>query len=247
MNQILLPTVHSLHWDNISDSILSAQKAVFDKLGIPVIQHLVDQKDHGEWMTEVVLEASDDEVIVFCDIDAFPLNRAAYEDAVASARAGEIFGLAQFSAHVVNKNLYAGPMFLTFQRKTWVALGSPDLRGSAQSDAAAILSIKARENGVPLRLIRPMCCIKSKWPLGSEGVFGIGTFYGSLDFFHLFESRYGSSVKLMKLVSMDVANGNALNFSSYLDAVHANSFRAQLLEVVKYRIKSIWCNLIKIK
>ena len=245
MKNILIPTVHSLHWDNISKSILSAQKAVFDKLGIPLVQHRVDQKDHGEWMTEVILEASDDEVIIFCDIDAFPLTRAAYEDAVASARAGEIFGLAQFSAHVVNKNLYAGPMFLTFQKKTWVALGSPDLRGSAQSDAAAILSIKAREIGVPLKLIRPMCCIKSKWPLGNEGVFGIGTFYGSLDFFHLFESRYGSSIKLMKLVSNDVASGNALNFPSYLEAMHAGDLKAQLFELVKFRLNLFLRKLIK--
>lgn len=240
MNQILTPTVHSLHWDNIPKSILSSQKAVFEKLGIPLIQHQIDQKDHGEWMTEVTRRALDDDVIIFCDIDAFPLNRSAYEEAVISALSGAIFGLAQFSAHVVNKDLYAGPMFLAFQRKSWVALGSPDLRGSVQSDAAAILSIRARENGVPVELIRPMCCIKSKWPLGSEGVFGIGTFYGALDFFHLFESRYGSSIKLMELVSLDVVNGVSLNFQSYLKVVHAGDLKAQLYELVGFRLTSFW-------
>lgn len=245
MNHILIPTVHSLHWDNISRSILSAQKAVFDKLEIPLIQHRVDRKDHGEWMTEVVKNALDHEVIIFCDIDAFPLNRAACEEAVASAKAGEIFGLAQFSNHLDNKNLYAGPMFLAFRKNIWVALGSPGLSSSPQVDAAEVLSIKAKEVGVPLRLIRPMCCIKSKWALGNEGVFGIGTFYGSLDFFHLFESRLESSVKLMNLVSGDVVNENPLDFSSYLSVIHSSDSRVRLFDLVKFRLNSLWRKLIK--
>ena len=224
--------VHSLHWKNISQSILNDQRMVFETLNIPLHQNLVDLKDHGEWMMELTELAANDEVLVFCDIDAFPINPAGYNRAVEFAKSGGIFGLAQFSNHTLSNDLYAGPMFLSFRKSVWVELGKPSLRATTTADAGELLSIRAREADVPLMLVMPTSCIKPKWGLANRGVFGVGTFYGDNDFFHLFESRMKSSVGLFRLVASDVINGRPLDFNSYLGIYKRDSVYAWLSKSV---------------
>ena len=65
------------------------------------------------------------DIVVFCDIDAFPLSRQAYLNAVAHAEQGAVFGLAQFSNHKKTQDVYAGPMFMAFRKDCWEALGKP--------------------------------------------------------------------------------------------------------------------------
>ena len=66
----------------------------------------------------------------------------------------------------------------------------------------------------------PTATLISKWALGSEGVFGIGTFYGRRDFFHLFESRKPAYEALLAAVADDVIKGGQLNFAHYLELAH---------------------------
>lgn len=214
-----MTTVHSLHWDNISPAILQGQAAVFAKLGIGLRQERHNRKAHGTWMNEVIERHQPEEVIVFCDIDAFPLHAQACHDAVQSALRGEVFGLAQFSNHKKNTEVYAGPMFMAFTKATWQALGSPSLKSSERFDAGEVLSAHARDRQVPVTLRLPTSCIVSKWALGNEGVFGIGTFYGSNEFFHLFESRFPAYEQLFSQVAGDVLAERPLNFRAYLEAV----------------------------
>ena len=130
-------------------------------------------------------QASADELIVFCDVDAFPLSRAALQNAIRHAEAGAVFGLAQSANHLGNPlSLYAGPMFLAFRKATWLQAGSPSLRPTRQFDVGQRLSHQAREHGVPVELLRPGVCLIPKWPLGNAGVFGYATFYGECEFFH---------------------------------------------------------------
>lgn len=212
-----LPPVHSLYWNNISPAILQGQAAVFAKLGLDLRQEQHDRKAHGTWMNEVINRHQPNDVIVFCDIDAFPLNAQAYHEAVKSARNGAVFGLSQFSNHKKNSEVYAGPMFMAFTKATWQALGSPNLKSSERFDAAEVLSARAREQQVALVLQPPTSCIVSKWALGSEGVFGIGTFYGKNEFFHLFESRFLAYECLFSMVVSDVLAERPLNFRGYLE------------------------------
>ena len=212
-----LPPVHSLHWNNISPAILQGQAAVFAKLGLDLRQEQHDRKAHGTWMNEVIARHQPDDLIVFCDIDAFPLSAQAYREAVHSARSGAVFGLSQFSNHKKNTEVYAGPMFMAFTKATWQALGSPSLKSSERFDAAEVLSARAREQQVALVLQPPTSCIVAKWALGSEGVFGIGTFYGKNAFFHLFESRFPAYERLFSMVVGDVLAERPLNFRGYLE------------------------------
>lgn len=219
-----MPPVHSLHWNNISPAILQGQAAVFAKLGLDLRQERHDHKAHGIWMNEVIERHQGDDVIVFCDIDAFPLNAKAFHEAVQSAGRGAVFGLAQFSNHKKSAEVYAGPMFMAFTKATWQALGSPSLKSSERFDAAEVLSACARERQVPLVLKPPTSCIVSKWALGHEGVFGIGTFYGENEFFHLFESRFPAYERLFSMVVEDVVAERPLNFRGYLEtAQHAEA------------------------
>ena len=216
-----MPPVYSLHWDNISPAILQGQDAVFAKLGLELRQERHHHKAHGVWMNEVIARHQPDDVIVFCDIDAFPLTAQAYQEAVQSAERGAVFGLSQFSNHKKNTEVYAGPMFMAFRKSVWERLGSPDLKSSSAFDAAEGLSALAREQGVPLVLHKPTSTLISKFALGNEGVFGIGTFYGDNDFFHLFESREPAYEQLLVAVADDAIAQRPLQFARYLEAAIA--------------------------
>ncbi len=210
------PTVHTMHWENIPQTILDKQKTVFAHLNIPLQQHLADKTPHGTWMVEMLEHAQSDDIVIICDIDAFPLTRAAYEEAVAHAQSGKLYGLAQFSNHKPGNQIYAGPMFMAFQKRLWELVGKPDLRSSKLYDAAEIMSALARQQNIELVMVSPTTCLIPKWALGHEGVFGIGTFYGRNQFFHLFESRNPSYEAILDMVADDIIQDRPLNFSGYL-------------------------------
>lgn len=215
------PIVHTMHWDNIPSVILQKQREVFAALDVPLQQESAHRIPHGTWMNGVVERMASDDIVIFCDIDAFPLKRSAYDLAVAHAEQGAIFGLSQFSNHKKTTETYAGPMFMAFRKSVWERLGSPDLKSSSAFDAAEGLSALARQQGVPLVLHKPTSTLISKFALGNEGVFGIGTFYGDNDFFHLFESREPAYEQLLVAVADDAIAQRPLQFARYLEAAIA--------------------------
>lgn len=221
---------YSLYWSNVPAPITAAQRRVFERLGLPLEQQELDRQPHGEWMNLVLQRAAADEIVVFCDIDAFPLTAEAYHRAVAAARAGAIFGLAQYANQKANEGLYAGPMFLALARRTWEQLGSPDLSRNREFDAGENLTVQARRQGVPVELVMPCATLVPRWALAHRGVFGIGTFYGDCEYFHLFESRRRTGTEIMAAVSEDVATGRPLDFQRYLEVTRRSerSFAARL-------------------
>lgn len=212
-----MPNVYAMHWDNIPNLILKGQRSVFDFLRIPLIQENANKVSHGVWMNDVIDRHASDDVIIFSDIDAFPVKTDAYWRAVACAQRGGVFGLAQFSNHKKNTELYAGPMFMAFKKSTWEKLGCPQLKSSPANDAAEVISVLARQKQVELILEMPSSCLIPKWSLAEHGVFGIGTFYGACDFFHLFESRRPAYERLFESVVSDIVSAQKLNFKNYLE------------------------------
>lgn len=224
-----------MYWDNISPAVLQGQRAVFDVLGIPLVQERANRVPHGEWMDAVAQRLGADDIVVFADIDAFPLTSAAFHQAIEVAAAGGLFGLAQFSNHKPTQSLYAGPMFMAFSKALWVKLGCPSLKRDKQCDAAEAMTLRAQSAGVPLTLMKPTACLHPKWALKNEGVFGIGTFYGDLEFFHLFESRLPAYEQLFGLVVDDVVAQRPFQFSRYLEVI----FQAGN-EIGGEKLKSSW-------
>lgn len=210
-----------MYWDNVEPSLVQGQANVFKALGVPLQQHRAHRVPHGAWMDQVVQKQPEDAVIVFCDIDAFPLSRAAFDRAVSVARADGVFGLAQFSNHKPTTDLYAGPMFMAFRKALWTRLGCPSLLRNKTCDAGEALTLTANAHGVWVDLVKPTGCLKPKWALKNEGLFGVGTFYGANEFFHLFESRHPAHEALFALVAEDVVQGRPLQFDAYLDLMNA--------------------------
>ena len=210
------PVAHALHWDNISALVLDSQRAVFAALDLPLQQDHMHKLRHGIWMNQRIAESASEDIVVFCDVDAFPLRREGWEKAMQVASQNAIFGLAQFSNHRPTTEIYAGPMFLAFRKSVWESLGCPDMRSSSGHDAGEALSLEARRKGVALHLMKPTACVIPKYALGREGIFGIGTFYGDNDFFHLFESRDAAHEKILAAVADDVSAHRPLDFANYL-------------------------------
>lgn len=69
------PVVYSPFWDNVDSEMRKSQAMVYANLGIELRQINTTDQGHGAWMADVAESASDEEVLFFCDIDAFPLNR----------------------------------------------------------------------------------------------------------------------------------------------------------------------------
>ena len=213
------PIVLSPYMSNISPRILSAQRRVFDAFEVPLEQVKIDGQHHGHWMTETARSAQG-EIIVFCDIDAFPLNRNAYDKAVKCARDGKLFGLAQVANHLRPADIYAGPMFMSFSKEMYREIGEPTLEHDEKNDPAQNLTDVAVENGINIDLCYPTAAIYPKWPLADRGVFGIGTFYGEREFFHLFQSRVPTNIDLLTAVADDVSQRRSLDFLKYLDIIN---------------------------
>lgn len=209
----LLPPVYSFYRSNISPDIIESQAKVFKHLGIDLIQCLDDRVTHSDWLDRVFNEGRD--LTVVCDIDAFPLSRAAYIRFIERVQLGAVVGLEQVANHLDLSATYAGPMFLGCLGKIYQDLGRPSLAHTERMDVGQNLTIAAEKRGVTIEMIAPQFAILPKWPLADRGIFGIGTFYGSLDFFHLFESRKDSSIALFKAVSECVIGGKH-DFARYL-------------------------------
>jgi hypothetical protein len=209
-------TAHAPYDDRIDPRIVAAQARVFAHFDIPLVQERLEG-GHGGWLNGLAGREPDGQ---FCsvDIDAFPLSRAAFDRAVTSARQGHIFGLAQVANQFDPTELYAGPMFLMFDRAVWHKLDRPFLSKRETSDPAQEVTRRARANGVPVDLLYPTTVLRPQWPLADKGVFGLGTFYGESEFFHLFQARRGGAADLVEAVAEGAIQGK-LDFKRYLEIV----------------------------
>ncbi|MCA2011456.1 hypothetical protein LCM17_08185 [Cereibacter sphaeroides] len=210
-----LPTAYTFYQSNIDAALVEAQAAVFRHLEIPLVQELDDKVDHAAWLTRTMRNDSLGDLAVVADIDAFPLSRAGYERIVAMAQGGAVAGLAQVANHKNPDHIYAAPMFLAARRDVYKAAGAPEMRRTERSDVAQILTLQAEEAGLPIGLIYPKFCIQPRWSLAQYGVYGIGTFYGENEFFHLFEARRQQSRDLFLAVAEGVIAGHH-DFDRYM-------------------------------
>ena len=210
-----MATIYSFYKSNIPLEIVRAQKSVFDHFGIPLRQEIDDSLSHAEWLWQT-FDKSDSDVVVVADIDAFPLNRGAFDLMVDKASEGRLVGLAQVANHRDPSKIYAGPMFLAMTKKLFRQFGNPNLSDDGKLDVAQVLTEEAYKAGVPVELVFPRFAVQPKWALSDKGLFGIGTFYGDLEFFHMFQVRHNRAVELFSKVADDTINGR-FQFDSYLD------------------------------
>ena len=210
------PTVHSYYRYNIEPRLLDAQARVFDHLGVPLVQDRNDRLDHAGWMNDLLTRDDLDDVVVVADIDAYPLKFDAYASLVAAAERGAVAGLAQTTNHKDPTKIYAAPMFIAFRKDLYRAFGSPDHGRYATGDVAQIMTDIAQARGVEVALTYPSFAVRPMWPLADYGIYGIGTFYGNHDFFHLYQARLSEAVELFCAVSAGVVAGRH-DWARYLE------------------------------
>ena len=210
-----LPATRSYYQSNVDPALVEAEAAVFAHLGIPLVQERDDRIDHAAWLTRTLRDDTQGGLAVVADIDAFPLSRTGYERLIALAQGGALAGLAQVANHKNPEHVYAGPMFMAVKRSLYAAAGAPDLARTAQADVAQVLTLNAEAAGLPVALITPKFAISPRWSMAQLGVFGIGTFYGENEFFHLFEARRQQSRDLFLAVAEGVIAGRH-DFERYL-------------------------------
>lgn len=211
-----LPPVLTYYKSNIPTDIVSSQARVFEHLGIELVQCLEDSMTHPQWLNRVF--SQDQDLTIVCDIDAFPLNRQAFVDFAEQARKGAVVGLEQVANHLGKGDPYAGPMFLACTKHTYAVAGRPSLSNTPDMDVAQSLTYAAQNAGISVEMIPPQFAIQPRWPLGDRGVFGTGTFYGKLDFFHLFTSRFANAVELFTEVADCTVKGRH-DFGKYLEVL----------------------------
>jgi hypothetical protein len=156
-------------------------------------------------------DLGEDDVVLFLDIDCFPMNREIVDKAFAAARAGRIIGCAQSANHIDPDAIYAAPMFLAIAKRTWEALGRPSFCSDAENDIAQRLNGIAASKGVAVDLIYPWSSIVPKWRLGNVALYGIGTFYHG-GVFHLFEGRSTPYAYILFDVAEAVCNDSPIDY-----------------------------------
>jgi len=213
-----IPVVQSYYRDNIPPELVAAQARVFKHFDIPLNQCLDNAQTHAGWMAQVLAGPPEHDVVVIADIDAFPLSRDAFDRMVSSAKDGALVGLSQVANHKDPNRVYAGPMFMALPSTMYADFGEPGLERTDDQDVAQVLTDIAQERDVPVSLIPPRFAIQPKWPLADQGVFGVGTFYGEMEFFHLFQSRKRSSVELFCAVAGGTIAGRH-DYQKYLDTM----------------------------
>ncbi|MBI0555610.1 hypothetical protein F6Q06_14090 [Pectobacterium parmentieri] len=178
----------ALYWDNIDIRPVDSQRKVFEKFGFHIEQQNIHDMDHGVWMTDILDNTPENDVVIIVDIDCIPLNANAVKKAIISARNGHIYGCAQSANHIDINYIYAAPMFLALTGKTWRGVGRPTLLANKEFDVGGKLTLVAKNAGYSVDLVYPTDYAVPKWLLGDSHVYGLFTIYNN-DYLHLFESR----------------------------------------------------------
>ncbi len=94
-------------------------------------------------------------------------------------------------------------------------VGSAILRRMQQREQRMSVVTRATELDLTTRdaeFLPPTRCVN----LSGKRVFGIATFYGEMEFFHLFQSRKKRNIRVFAEVCGDVIAGRRLDFGRYL-------------------------------
>ncbi|WP_240347023.1 hypothetical protein [Pectobacterium brasiliense] len=74
INDVYNIKIVSLYWDNIDIRLVDSQRKVFEKFGFHIEQQNIHNMDHGVWMTDILDNTPENDVVIIVDIDCIPLN-----------------------------------------------------------------------------------------------------------------------------------------------------------------------------
>jgi|GEM_PF-1733333 len=184
---------YSFYTNDIHDDIIKTHRLCCNKYGVDISYHVEQANQsydaiytaHGDFMTNIVESATDDDVVCFLDVDCLPHNGRILTEAYEWAKANKSFiGNAQNISHTVMRNrLYAAASMLIISKAAWIELDKPSFswfmdERDRQIDTAQLVTLRADDVGLPYRLMFPIGFDEAGgWQLGSYGRYGKGTLY----------------------------------------------------------------------
>lgn len=180
-------SVYSIYMDNIPADVISFQRMCVEKF-LPsyyTFTQYFTSDTHAQTLTSIANSSTSD-IIIFLDIDAFPLTKDALRFLEINAYKGMLTGAVQRANHKSNgEHLYIGPFCMAFDRNKYQLLGSPSFRETNRADIGEELTFRWEERGEPLCFLWPTHVYSPVWNLRGEEKFGLGTTYEGM-FYHSF-------------------------------------------------------------
>lgn len=185
-------TVISVYMSNINMAVVHHQERCVTRM-LPkdwTFRQYLQPSDvafpHAAGM-QTCLDESDNNIVIFLDIDCIPLTRTALPYLAYSAWCGALAGALQRANHINNGgHLYVGPFCMALSRDKYEALGSPTFQETERGDVGEELTYAwEADNPSLLHTLRPTDVEVPLWKLEGERRFGYGTTYQDL-FYHSF-------------------------------------------------------------
>jgi hypothetical protein len=189
----------SFYGSNINKEIVENQKRIFSLFGHSIKQILCEPWiEHSKHVDDFLRSDNEWEWILIFDIDCIPLNKNILDRAIKTINEREvIFSAAQKANHIPDSQVYGGPFFIGFSRKTYEALGKTSFSPTYRSDCGGELTYSAKEKKIDIELLYPSSVEVSKWYLDENHDFGLGTTFDN-SIYHSFESRFDNSGLFLK-------------------------------------------------
>jgi len=205
--------VCSLYCKNINERVVKSHKKVYSHFKIPVNYYYLKSASHGSWMNEI-FKTVDADVYLFTDIDCVPITRNSYEKSVNFAIRHNYFTGPAQCTNCINEryHTYAAPSFLCISKKMYNSLGRPNCLNNNISDTGQNITRAAEKKLVRYRLWYPSCFEQvpqeGLWRLSGYGYYGIGTVFGDLQIYHLFQTvRSPQHISLFEKQCDNIING----------------------------------------
>lgn len=134
-------------------------------------------------------------MITIFDIDCIPLKSEVLIDAFNMCKDGLfVFGCAQQANHLLDKNIYVSPAFITFSYSLYTKLKMPSFIETDHSDVGGEFTKNCKKNSINIKMLYPTKVEEPRWKLGGQYLFGLGTTYEDL-IYHAFEIRKSHSIE----------------------------------------------------
>lgn len=198
----------TFYMSNIDQSVIDAQKRVFDHFGME-LEQIKTTLTHGEAIDHYLNNNEWDEIAIF-DIDCIPLHKDVLKNAEDRMQLKDtryaMYGAAQKANHIPNSNLYVSPAFCCLTKELWRGWPNNTFVDIPGHDVGGFFTENVLRGGY-ISMIFPSHVEVPMWDLRPGEKFGLGTTYGT-EVYHAFLSRQGKeSAKRFINKCKEVING----------------------------------------
>ena len=185
--------IYSGYMSNTLQSVLDAQRSVFDTFNIKLNQVLWTKSYLlGQFLNHIV-DTEDVDFFVFFDIDSIPLKPNILEILIKMAGKNKIVGSEQVSVHVkgYEDHVFAAPSCFCISNELYNRMGRTRFDFTDRGDNTQELTHAAQEQGIDVIFLRYSHCEKPNyyWKLPNGKTYGYGSTYEDM-VYHNFESRF---------------------------------------------------------